>query len=357
MSATSDDRPRIAVVGAGWWSSSFHLPALANSDRASLAAVVDVDQQRRTSATERYGVAGYTSLAELGEHEQVDGVLVTVPHEAHHSVTSEALAAGFHVFLEKPMTLTARDAWDLVERARQADRHLALGYTHQYTRLADRLLQAIAGGELGELVHIAALSATVMEPLLRGAPAEFMPAGDLPPVPPSAETYSQPGSGGQALSQLTHATGFVCHVSGLAPREVAAFMNNHGLAVDLTDAVSVQFDTGATATLSSTGSIRPGRSEQQELRFYGTEATALVDLLAGTLRLEGDGWLETLELSPEEICPPLEPAQRFADLLAGRADNPAPGKPAAHAVEIIEAAHRSVRERRSIPVATLLEHP
>lgn len=349
--------PRLAVVGIGWWSSTYHLPALADTDRAALAAVVDIDEARRTAAAERYDVPAYADLAELVAAGIADGVLVTVPHEAHHAVTAAALDAGLHVLLEKPMTLTARDAWDLVERTRRADLHLMLGYTHQVTRLASRLRAAILGGELGELIHVAALSATMLEPLLRGRPDEILDALGDPEVPPPADTYSRRGSGGQALSQLTHATGFVCHVSDLQPLEVAALMNDRGLPVDVADAISVRFSSGATATLSSTGSVRAGHPEQQELRFYGSRGYALVDLLAGTLEIGSDDRVEHLDLAPEEICPPLEPARRFGDLLAGRGGNPAPPVPAARTVEILEAAHRSCVQRRTVGVAELVRAP
>lgn len=341
--------PRIAVVGAGWWSSTYHLPALADTDRATLAAVVDVDETRRTIAADRYGVPGYADLQDLVEAGVADGALVSVPHEAHHAVASAALDAGLHVLLEKPMTLAPGDAWDLVARARRAGLHLMLGYTHQVTRLAARLRAAITGGEIGELIHVAALSATMLEPLLRGRPETFAAPGH-PEITPPAETYSRAGSGGQARSQLTHATGFVCYVTDAKPLEVAALMNHRGLPVDVTDAISVRFEGDATATLSSTGSVLAGHPEQQELRFYGDRGYALVDLLAGTLELGTGDTVEQLRLEPQEICPPLEPARRFGDLVAGRADNPAPPEPAARTVEIIEGAHRSMAERRTVGV-------
>jgi predicted dehydrogenase len=349
-----DEAPRLAVVGAGWWSTSYHLPALADTDRARLAAVVDPDPVRRSEAAARYGVPAFHDVAELAAARLADGVVIAVPHEAHHPVAAAALDAGLHTFLEKPMTLTAADAWDLVERATRVQRHLMLGYTHQVTRLAARLRTAITGGELGEIVHIAGLSATMLEPLLRGEVAVFLDEAAATDVPPGSATYSRPGSGGQTLSQLTHGTGLVCHVTDLEPAEVSAAMNRRDLPVDVAAALSVRFVGGAVASLSSTGTVRPGQPEQQEYRFYGTAGYALADLLGGTLEIgRADASIERLELAPEEICPPLEPARRFGDLLSGRATNPAPGESAARAVEILEAAHRSDAEGRTVAVDEL----
>ncbi len=67
----------------------------------------------------------------------VDGVVVAVQHAYHYEVARDALDAGVHVLVEKPMTLTAADAWDLVERAKSNGLHLMVGYTSQFTRHAD----------------------------------------------------------------------------------------------------------------------------------------------------------------------------------------------------------------------------
>jgi predicted dehydrogenase len=120
-------------------------------------------------------------------------------------------------------------------------------------------------------------------------------------------------------------------------------MANRDLAVDLVDGIAYRLDNGAVGTMAATGSLRPNQPSQQEFRYYGTEGFVLQDLLAGTVVAHfNDGTSEEIEpLSAEEVFPSAAPSQGFADLIAGRATNRAPARPAAHVVEFLEAAYRS----------------
>ena len=127
-------RPRIGVVGTGWWATTAHLPALAGHPGADLVAVCDPLPDRARAAAERFGAPQhFTDVAALLDAGLVDGVVVATPHTSHHSVARAVLDAGVHVLVEKPLTTTATDAWDLVERAEGSGLHLTVGYTYQHT--------------------------------------------------------------------------------------------------------------------------------------------------------------------------------------------------------------------------------
>src|SRR3954454_14731674 len=94
---------RVAVVGAGYWG-----PNLVRNFRASpewdLVAVCDLDEDRaRRVVGERSTVAIETSLSALLERSDVDAVAVATPARTHSWVALEALAAGKHVLVEKPL--------------------------------------------------------------------------------------------------------------------------------------------------------------------------------------------------------------------------------------------------------------
>jgi predicted dehydrogenase len=135
----------------------------------------------------------------------------------------------------------------------------------------------------------------------------------------------------------------VLWATGRRVTEVAAFMANRDLAVDLVDGIAYRLDNGAVGTMAATGSLRPNQPSQQEFRYYGTEGFVLQDLLAGTVVAHfNDGTSEEIEpLTAEEIFPSAAPSRGFADLIAGRGINRAPARPAAHVVEFLEAAYRS----------------
>jgi predicted dehydrogenase len=196
----------------------------------------------------------------------------------------------------------------------------------------------------------------MVESYYRGQPDDYQPVFQFPVTGPAASTYADPAiaGGGQGQTQVTHAMGMVLWASGRRVTEVSAFMANRDLAVDLVDGIAYRLDNGAIGTMGSTGSLRPDQPSQQEFRYYGTEGFVLQDLLAGTVVAHfNDGTSEETEpLRPDEIFPSAAPSRGFADLIAGRAENRAPARPAAHVVEFLEAAYRSAAEGGgAVPVA------
>lgn len=351
--------PRIAVVGTGWWATQFHIPSLADYEGADLVALADTDESKLRAAAERYGVdTTYADPAELYASGTVDGVVIAVPHVHHHPLAKAALDAGLHVLVEKPMVLTSADAHDLRQAADERGLHLMTGYTYQWTRGAATVRRHIQSGEIGELLHVAGLFASMVESYYRGRPDDYEPVFKFPVTGPGASTYSDPAisGGGQGVLQVTHAMGMVLWATGRRVEEVSAFMSNRDLRVDLVDAITYRLEGGALGTMASTGSLAPGQPQQQEFRYYGTEGYVLQDLLQGTVVAHrNDGSSEEMDpLGADEVYPAHLPARTLADLIAGHGENLAPAGPSVATVEFLEAAYRSVDEGRPVRIDQLV---
>ncbi len=121
MSATIE-RAGIGFIGAGRISDLHAIEYLANTG-ADIVAICDVDGELARGRAAAWGLADarvYTDHRELLADPRVDAVEVLVPHHLHHRIASDAMAAGKHVSLQKPMTLDLAEADDLVEKARAA---------------------------------------------------------------------------------------------------------------------------------------------------------------------------------------------------------------------------------------------
>ena len=124
-----DDIPqaRVAVIGAAWWSQGWHLPHLFRNPNAEIAAIMQRSEQptaakflnlqleSKTLLRERYkDVPVFSSCEELlGDKEtldKVDGVIICTAHKCHAEMGLQFLAAGKHVFMEKPMTVDVGEA-------------------------------------------------------------------------------------------------------------------------------------------------------------------------------------------------------------------------------------------------------
>lgn len=342
----NSERPRIGVVGTGWWATQAHLPSLTTYDGVEVTAIADPDPEKLAAAAERFSVSNaYEDPRQLFESGVVDGVVIAVPHVHHYPLARAALDAGLHVMIEKPMVLESTHAWDLVDSAATAGLHLMVGYTYQFTRAATLVADLVGSGRIGELLHVSGLFASMVESFYGGQPDDYADVFQFPVTGPAVSTYADPAisGGGQGQTQITHAMGMVLWASGRRVTDVAAFMANRDLAVDLVDAIAYRLDNGAVGTMASIGSLRANQPAQQELSYYGTDGFVLQDLRAGTVVAHfNDGTTEELEaLAADEVYPLGVPGRRFADLIAGRAENRGPAIAAARVVEFLEASYRS----------------
>ena len=240
------------------------------------------------------------------------------------------------------------------------DLPLVVGYTLQFTRAAERARRALREGEIGDLLLVCGLFASMVQSYYSARPADYADVFKFPLTGPKADTYSDPAisGGGQGQTQMTHAMGMVLWATGARAVEVNARMANAGLEVDLVDAVSYTLDNGAIGTMAATGSIKPGQGERLELRYYGSEGYVLQQPLTGTLTVQCDGSRpELVETPPDDIYPAHATARCLVDLVRGEGENSAPAEPAAATVEFLEAAYQSARENRPVRVDELSNEP
>ena len=356
------NKARVGVIGAGWWATLAHLPSLQECEKAELTGLADPNLAKANVAAERYGVCRvYDDYRDLLASGEADGVVIAVPHASHYEVARDALDAGLHILLEKPMTLKAKDAWDLVERAQAASLHIVIGYESHFSRHSTGARDLVRNGKIGEIRFLSGLLGSMAESWYRGKTDDYLDVFDFPVEPPGATTYSDPAiaGGGQGQTQVTHALGLVLWTTGLRATAVSAFMEAFDLPVDLVDAVSFRLANGAVGSIGSTGTLRPNQPWQIEFRYYGSEGFVLHDLARGELAAHfNDGTSETFTpLEPEEMSPPMAPARCLVDLILGDGENLAPGDIGAAAVEVLEAAYLSAEGGRIVSVDEVMQRP
>lgn len=336
-------RARIALVGAGWFGRLAAVPAVSNHSDADLVAVCDRDRQRAQETADEFGIPGvFTDVGELIEAGIADGVVVAVSQTAHHAVCAQALSSGLHVLVEKPMVLTARDAWELVDLAEARDLVLMVGETFHFTSVSQRVREVVRSGRLGDLVQVAGTFNSHTAKLFAGA--SVLPDG-------RGGGYADPAlaGGGQGHTQVSHLAGLALWTCGESVDGVFGYLDNRGLQVDLVDAMVARLSGGGSLSLSATGTMPQGHPPRNRLEYYGTKGFLVHDLAAATATVAfPDEPVETFSLEPAEETYPLQaPARHFVDLINGAAvENLAPGESAARAVELLDAAYRSAADGR-----------
>ncbi len=127
---TAPEQPvRAAVVGVGYLG-RFHAQKYAGADGCELVAVVDRDPERAAEVAEEVGAEPLTRHADLVG--RVDAVSIVSPTRTHFEIARELLAAGIHVLVEKPITVTAAEAGELVELAAAGKLVLQVGHLERF---------------------------------------------------------------------------------------------------------------------------------------------------------------------------------------------------------------------------------
>ena len=124
---------------------------------AELVAVCDVVKEKADKAAEKYGIKAYTSLREMLSNEQLDVIDVTTGGYEngswHYEPAMEALEAGKHVLVEKPLSNRIEEAREMVEKAARKKVYLGCNLNHYFTPPAERAMQYIQDGQIGEQVY------------------------------------------------------------------------------------------------------------------------------------------------------------------------------------------------------------
>ena len=119
---------RLALVGCGRIAQVAHLPALEKAEGVQLVAVSDPSADVAGAVARRYAVpSAYTDQSQVFADASVEAVLVAAPDRFHGPIATEALQAGKHVLVEKPLASTAREAGALVELVERTGLVLQVG--------------------------------------------------------------------------------------------------------------------------------------------------------------------------------------------------------------------------------------
>jgi len=124
-------RLSVGLVGLGRWGTNY-LDALARTEGCHLTAACDVDPAALSVVGAQQGTRLYRDLETMLTSEDLAAVVIATPEQSHYQLAGSCLQSGLDVLVEKPMTLSAAEAEELVEMAEAEERILAVGHTALY---------------------------------------------------------------------------------------------------------------------------------------------------------------------------------------------------------------------------------
>jgi predicted dehydrogenase len=362
---------RVGVVGCGNISDAY-LTRAAEFDALTVVACADVDPARTAAQAARYGVRPMTPDALLAD-EAVDLVINLTPPLAHASISLAALAAGKHLYSEKPIGVTLEEGRRVVAAGEAAGRRVGsapdtfLGGGHQ---LARRMVdEGVIGRPIAGTIWFASHGMEHWHP----DPRAFYTRGGGPVL----------DIGAYYVSAMVNLIGPVRRVTALAGRGFAErLVTTEGSAlrgstvkveVDTHVAGALEFASGAVVGFVKSWDLYA--EAHYRLELYGTTGTMLLpdpNFFGGEIRLSRAGApFEGIDASAEPYAAPNRRTTRGADVadyriigvvdmaLAIREGRPhrCSGAFALHALEVLEAMATSARTGRHVEIASTCERP
>lgn len=145
---------RVAIAGTGYWGINL-VRTFAQDRRAHVTWICDARQPALDRAGALAPSARKTqSFEDVLAAGDVDAVVIATPAVTHADMACQALTAGKHVFVEKPLALSVHDTLRVAEAARASGRVLMVGHLMIYHPAVEHLRELLHGGELGELLYL-----------------------------------------------------------------------------------------------------------------------------------------------------------------------------------------------------------
>ncbi len=297
-------KARIAILGCGGFM-GVHANRLRAHPDVEIVGLCDVKEELTRSFLQKHLTqvqpppALFTDPAVMYAQAKPDAVFIATPHTLHFQHGMQALAAGCHVYMEKPMVTAAPDAYALAAEAKKTGKIVVVGYNTPCSPEFNYLRQSIRDKTYGKLELITGyisqgwMTATVnmwrQDPKLSG--------------------------GGQAYDSGAHLLNSLCWSVESNVAEVSAFIDNHGTQVDINSAFIIRFENGVMASIAISGNS-PGGGSYMAYMFD-----------KGRIEIDGwgGGWINVFGNHGQKIKYPVIPGadqtpdDNFIDAILGRA--------------------------------------
>jgi len=320
------EKVRIGIVGVGRFCSHYHIPNLLGRDDVEIPAVCDVARDRLEARDERLrGCRTFSDFRELLEPGLVDGVIVSTPNALHFEQCRLALTRGIHVLVDKPLTMTARQAEELVDISRRKDLVLMTAFTRHFMASVEHVRQHIVDGEIGALQMI-----TAVQRRYPGREARLM--------------------GGMFLCRAVHIVDLCPWLTGRQVVRVEGRVEYGDDGYESFADIRMELEGGVPTRLLC---IKESDAYQDEVSVYGTGQSFRIEQRRLYECGERGGWLPVDDLPTEGNS-----TAYFVDVLRGRAlagsDLPADphGEDGLRALQVLEAVVEAGRTGRSIEVSS-----
>ena len=253
---------RVGLIGYGRIAQWFHLGNLLHHPRVELVAIAETDEATLSRAARLApGAEAMRDYGDLLVKPELDAVVICVPTHLHADVAEQAFARGRHVYVEKPLAASRKEAERVMHAWRASGRVGMVNFNARFHPLVVQAKSVLAEGRIGRIVSIGMVQSSA--------------ACELPTWKQSRDT-----GGGVLLDMASHQFDLLPYLLGCRVTQVQASTWSHR-AQDDTAMVRVQTDTGLWAQMFLSNSA----AQQHRIEVHGDDGALIIDRFESTLRV------------------------------------------------------------------------
>lgn len=346
-----------AVISAGAWSRSSHLPALRADSRVKITMVTSQNADRARELAEEFAVPRWSSDWHDALEDAPSIAIVSSPPVAHEEQVIAALRAGSHVLVEKPFALDSASARRMHVAAQEARRNLLVGFGWVAAPTFELARSLVASGEIGDIELVDCHLDVNTRGLLSGGTDGGWGAADA--SEPRTYTDAATSGGGAVAVSMSHQLGLVHWITGQRFTSVDAHTFPSGADIDLHATTNFGLEHGGSASLSCASTHPYLARPQWLLRIYGSKAQLTIDSVSDTARMV-DASGKVTDFTAEEASGLYDagaPTKALIDCARGHdAPSGMSGALAVHVVEASDAIYQSARTGRRVALPAEAAH-
>ncbi len=308
---------RIGVIGCGVMG-QHHLNVYQSMPGVQIVGICDINEDLVKYLSKRYKSKPYTQYKDLLEKE-LDAVDIVVPTTIHHDIAIDALDAGFHVLVEKPIADTVELGEDIVKKAREKNRKLMVGHVERFNPAVTRLKEIITEGLLGEIASISARRVGPYTP----------------------RTYDV----GVILDLGTHDIDIISYLYEQRVKDVYAIAGAQIHSFEDHASLMLRFNNG-NAGVVETNWLTPHRV--RKLSAVGLDGVASLDFIEQVVTIYDKEWAREAKVDKKE--PLYNEIEHFVNVIKTSNNPLVSGEDSIHALAVALAAIESYKTGRVVPV-------
>lgn len=314
----------VLIVGAGRVAKA-HARAIADTPGTKLVAVADVAHERAEEMAAAHGCLAFTDYTEALKRDDVQIVMIGLPHFLHERATIDCCSAGKHVFLEKPMADTVEECDRILAAVERAGVRLLVAHSQRYFASTIRARAIVQSGQIGQPVF-------ATDTWYKAFGIETRPAWFL----------DRAKGGGMWQMNGAHMVDRTCWVLDSEVAAVKAWIGApfHNIPADDASIALLELRNGQHATIMHAGYKQRGVGKC-EVEIVCTDGMLTFDSYANRLAVEQDGKYEPVAV--EAVNPFSAELRNLVGAIQGREElavSPAWGR---HIVEVLAACEESSR--------------